>query len=65
MKSLIANRCVELVSRLGELNLVRCDVLDQIEGIEYAIQHADQIDVINLSLENPNSPSLNKQSKLA
>ncbi|MGH9987452.1 MAG: S8 family peptidase, partial [Nitrososphaeraceae archaeon] len=37
-----------------------CDVLDQIKGIEYAIQHADEIDVINLSLENPNSPSLNK-----
>ena len=37
-----------------------CGILDQIEGIEYAIQHADEIDIINLSLENPNSPSLNK-----
>jgi len=37
-----------------------CNVLDQIEGVEYAIEHADEIDIINLSLENPNSPSLNK-----
>jgi subtilisin family serine protease len=37
-----------------------CNVLDQIMGIEYAIQHSEEIDVINLSLENPNSPSLNK-----
>jgi subtilisin family serine protease len=37
-----------------------CDVLDQIKGLEYAIQHAYEIEVINLSLENPNSPSLNK-----
>ncbi|MPZ05423.1 MAG: S8 family serine peptidase [Nitrososphaeraceae archaeon] len=46
---------LKVCDELGE-----CDILDQIEGIEYAIQHADEIDVINLSLENPNSPSLNK-----
>jgi subtilisin family serine protease len=46
---------IKVCDELGE-----CDVLDQIEGIEYAIQHADEIDIINLSLENPNSLSLNK-----
>ena len=37
-----------------------CPILNQIEGIEYAIDHADEIDVINLSLENPNSTTLNR-----
>jgi subtilisin family serine protease len=27
--------------------------------VEYAIQHADEIDVLNISVENPNSPALN------
>jgi subtilisin family serine protease len=36
-----------------------CKITDQIKGIEYAIQHADVIDVLNISIENPNSPSLN------
>lgn len=34
--------------------------MNQIKGIEYAIKHANEIDVINLSLENANSPALNK-----
>jgi subtilisin family serine protease len=46
---------IKVCDELGE-----CDVLDQIKGIEYAIKHADEIDVINLSLENPNSLSLTK-----
>src|ERR687892_1907771 len=29
------------------------------EGIEYAIKHADEIDVLNISIENPNTPALN------
>ena len=37
-----------------------CKILNQMEGIEYAIKHADEIDVLNISIENPNSPSLNK-----
>jgi subtilisin family serine protease len=36
-----------------------CKITNQIEGIEYAIQHADEIDVLNISIENPNSPALN------
>ena len=36
-----------------------CKVSNQIKGIEYAIEHADEIDVLNLSIENPNSPALN------
>jgi subtilisin len=34
--------------------------MNQIKGIEYPIKHANEIDVINLSLENANSPALNK-----
>ena len=29
------------------------------KGIEYAIQHADEIDVLNISVESLNSPALN------
>jgi subtilisin family serine protease len=36
-----------------------CKITNQIKGIEYAIQHADEIDVLNISIENPNSPALN------
>jgi subtilisin family serine protease len=36
-----------------------CKITNQIKGVEYAIQHADEIDVLNISIENPNSPSLN------
>jgi subtilisin family serine protease len=37
-----------------------CKVSDQMKGIEYAIKHANEIDVINLSTENRNSPALNR-----
>jgi subtilisin family serine protease len=36
-----------------------CKITNQVKGIEYAIQHADEIDVLNISIENPNSPALN------
>jgi subtilisin len=34
--------------------------LNQIKGIEYAIEHADEIDVLNISIENKNSASINR-----
>jgi hypothetical protein len=36
-----------------------CKISNQIKGVEYAIKHADEIDVLNISIENPNSPALN------
>ena len=36
-----------------------CKITDQMKGIEYAIKHANEIDVLNISIENPNSPALN------
>jgi subtilisin family serine protease len=36
-----------------------CKITNQIKGIEYAIRHANEIDVLNISIENPNSPALN------
>jgi subtilisin family serine protease len=36
-----------------------CKVSDQLKGMDYVIKHADEIDVVNLSLENHNSPALN------
>jgi Subtilase family len=36
-----------------------CQVSNEIKGIEYAIKHANEIDVINISIENTNSPALN------
>lgn len=36
-----------------------CKITNQMKGIEYAIKHADEIDVLNISIENPNSPALN------
>jgi Subtilase family len=36
-----------------------CKISTQIKGIEYAIKHANEIDVLNISIENPNSPALN------
>jgi hypothetical protein len=35
-------------------------VSDPIKGIDYVIKHADEIDILNISLENPNSVALNK-----
>lgn len=39
--------------------LGKCPLTSQIEGIEYAIDHSDEIDVINISIENPYSSVLN------
>lgn len=36
-----------------------CKITNQIKGVEYAIKHANEIDVLNISIENPNSPALN------
>ena len=46
---------IKVCDGLGE-----CKVTNQIKGVEYAIAHADEIDVLNISIENPNSPALNK-----
>jgi hypothetical protein len=40
-------------------NSGECKISNQIKGIEYAIKHANEIDVLNISIENPNSPALN------
>ena len=40
-------------------NSGECKISDQLKGMEYAIKHADEIDVLNISIENPNSPALN------
>jgi subtilisin family serine protease len=45
---------IKVCDQFGE-----CKISDQIKGIEYATQHADEIDVLNISIENPNSPALN------
>ena len=45
---------IKVCDSLGE-----CKITNQIKGVEYAIQHADEIDVLNISVENPNSPALN------
>jgi subtilisin family serine protease len=45
---------VKVCDSLGE-----CKITNQMIGIEYAIQHANEIDVLNISVENPNSPALN------
>jgi subtilisin family serine protease len=36
-----------------------CPLSSQLEGIEYVIDHADELDVVNISIENPYSPILN------
>ena len=45
---------IKVCDSLGE-----CKITNQIKGVEYAIQHANEIDVLNISVENPNSPALN------
>ena len=45
---------IKICDRFGE-----CKISDEIKGLEYAIQHANEIDVLNVSIENPNSPALN------
>jgi hypothetical protein len=51
---------IKICDKLGE-----CKVSDQIKGIEYATKHADEIDVLNISIENSNSPALNNAIKEA
>lgn len=38
----------------------KCPISSQIKGIEYVTQNANQVDVVNLSIENPKSESLDK-----
>ena len=38
----------------------RCPVSDQIKAMDYIIQHADEIDVVNISLESPRSKLLDR-----
>jgi subtilisin family serine protease len=45
---------IKVCDGLGE-----CKITNQIKGVEYAIEHADEIDVLNISVENLNSPALN------
>jgi subtilisin family serine protease len=45
---------IKICDKFGE-----CKISDEIKGLEYATQHADEIDVLNVSIENPNSPALN------
>jgi subtilisin family serine protease len=51
---------IKICDKFGE-----CKISDEIKGLEYATQHADEIDVLNISIENPNSPALNKAIKEA
>ena len=37
-----------------------CKISDMIKGVEYITQHADEIDVVNISVETPLSPALNR-----
>ena len=46
---------VKVCDKAGE-----CKVSDMIKGIEYITQHADEIDVVNISVETPLSPALNR-----
>jgi Subtilase family len=46
---------VKVCDKAGE-----CKVSDMIKGIEYVTQHADEIDVVNISVETPLSPALNR-----
>jgi hypothetical protein len=36
-----------------------CTISDQIEAVEYVTEHADEIDVVNFSIENSHSTALN------
>jgi hypothetical protein len=37
-----------------------CKISNMIKGVEYITQHADEIDVVNISVETPLSPALNR-----
>jgi subtilisin family serine protease len=46
---------VKVCDKAGE-----CKVSDMIKGVEYITEHADEIDVVNISVETPLSPALNR-----
>ena len=46
---------VKVCDRLGN-----CPVSAQIKGVEYVTKHSDEIDVANISIENPLSPLLDR-----
>ena len=37
-----------------------CKISNMIKGVEYITEHADEIDVVNISVETPLSPALNR-----
>jgi hypothetical protein len=41
-------------------SLGNCPVSSQIKGVEYITEHSDEIDVANISIENPLSPTLDR-----
>jgi subtilisin family serine protease len=51
---------IKICDKFGE-----CKISDEIKGLEYATKHADEIDVLNISIENPNSPALNNAIRQA
>ena len=38
----------------------KCKISDMIKGVQYVTEHADEIDVANISVETPLSPALNR-----
>ena len=38
----------------------QCKISDMIKGVQYVTEHADEIDVANISVETPLSPALNR-----
>jgi subtilisin family serine protease len=46
---------VKVCDKAGE-----CKISDMIKGIQYITEHADEIDVVNISVETPFSPALNR-----
>jgi subtilisin len=46
---------VKVCDSMGE-----CKISNMIKGVEYITQHADEIDVVNISVETPLSPALNR-----
>jgi len=46
---------VKVCDKTGE-----CKISDMIKGVQYITDHADEIDVVNISVETPFSPALNR-----
>ena len=46
---------IKVCDKAGE-----CKISDMIKGVEYITEHADEIDVVNISVETPFSPALNR-----